>query len=293
MSEQEQRRSHAAAGSNDDSIDKFDPGKTDEEEQEEEEETKWEPITHPEWGLGRRHKDTGEEQYGDQPDEDDDELEDGMPMGGREGGEELPQTEEDKEVERRAREMFPDEWKRIDEEAEKRRDYQRQEEATRYVGEEEPPAQQGPVKGAAPRPVARPETAAQPKEGDEEEDYREGQKVLELGVEGGGATIFRKMLATGGWQFHVAGSSMYLDENDDDRWSSWTRDGFKTLLEALQSVGDSGFWVHFHPISIHPEYRIVVWQLANETASKLPEDQRRRWNNHSSWIWRQRCLENQ
>lgn len=48
----------------------------------------------------------------------------------------------------------------------------------------------------------------------------EKEVVLELGVEGGGATVFRTPLASGGWQFHVEGSSMYLDENDDEGWRS-------------------------------------------------------------------------
>lgn len=38
--------------------------------------------------------------------------------------------------------------------------------------------------------------------------------VLDLGLEGGGATIYRTPLASGGWQFHVEGSSMFLDDND-------------------------------------------------------------------------------
>ena len=48
------------------------------------------------------------------------------------------------------------------------------------------------------------------------------EMVLELGVEGGGATIFRTPLASGGWQFHVDGSSIYLDENYDEDWRRWS-----------------------------------------------------------------------
>ena len=98
----------------------------------------------------------------------------------------------------------------------------------------------------------------------------EKEKVLELGVEGGGATIFRTPLDSGGWQFHVEGSSMYLDENDDEDWRSWTSEPVQTIREALRSVAEDGSWVFFHPISVHPEYRNIVWELAQETARNLP-----------------------
>jgi hypothetical protein len=44
--------------------------------------------------------------------------------------------------------------------------------------------------------------------------------VLELSLEGGGVTIYRMPAATGGWQFHLGGSAIDLDENDSEVWRS-------------------------------------------------------------------------
>ena len=62
------------------------------------------------------------------------------------------------------------------------------------------------------------------------------ETVLELGVEGGGATIFRTRSDTGEWHFHVEGSSMYLDENDDEVWRSWSCEPVRSIEEALREV---------------------------------------------------------
>jgi len=118
----------------------------------------------------------------------------------------------------------------------------------------------------------------------------EKEMVLELGVEGGGATIYRTAVASDGWQFHVEGSSMFLDENDDEDWRSWTSEPVPTIRDALRSIADDGSWVFFHPISIHPEYRNDVWELAQEIASKLPAERSEMWENRNRH-WQRLCLE--
>src|ERR1700732_3330130 len=94
--------------------------------------------------------------------------------------------------------------------------------------------------------------------------------VLELGVEGGGATVFRSPLGAGGWRFHVEGSSMYLDENADESWPSWSSEPVGTIEEAVRSISKDGSWVFFYPIRVHPEYRTSVWELVQDAARKLP-----------------------
>ena len=118
----------------------------------------------------------------------------------------------------------------------------------------------------------------------------EKESVLELGVEGGGATIYRTPLGTGGWQFHVEGTSMYLDENDDEDWRSWTSEPVQTIQEALRSVAEDGSWVFFHPISVHAEYRMIVWELVQETASQLPQERRRMWQDRNR-NWQRLCVD--
>ena len=118
----------------------------------------------------------------------------------------------------------------------------------------------------------------------------EKELVLELGVEGGEATIYRKVVGSEDWQFHVEGSSMFLDENDDEDWRSWTSLPVPTIRDALCSIAEDGSWVFFHPISIHPEYRKVVWEMAQEIASKLPAEGTEMWENRHRH-WQRLCLE--
>lgn len=116
----------------------------------------------------------------------------------------------------------------------------------------------------------------------------EKELVLQLGVEGGGATVFRTPLASGGWQFHVEGSSMYLDENDDEGWRSWRSEQVPSVEEALREVADDGSWVFFHPVEVHPDYRAAVWELAQAAAAKLPEGRRQTWERRCR-DWQRLC----
>ncbi|MFN0012080.1 MAG: hypothetical protein ACKVS8_10595 [Phycisphaerales bacterium] len=101
--------------------------------------------------------------------------------------------------------------------------------------------------------------------------------VLELGLEGGGASITRTPCAPGGWQFYVSGNSFDLDENDDEVWRNWTKGPVNTLPEALSVIARDGVWVLFHPISVQAEYREAVWQQVQEHVKVLPAERMRRW----------------
>ncbi len=113
--------------------------------------------------------------------------------------------------------------------------------------------------------------------------------VLELGVEGGGAAIHRTTLASGGYQFHVEGNSLCLDENDDEEWRHWTTEPVGTVQHALRLIDKDGLWILFYPISVHPEYRADVWHLVQELAVALPHAHGRRWKTRSQ-DWRRLCL---
>ena len=102
----------------------------------------------------------------------------------------------------------------------------------------------------------------------------EKETVLELGVEGGGATIFRTRSDTGEWHFHVEGSNMYLDESDDEVWRSWSCEPVRSIEDALREVTHHGCWVYCYPIAIHPEYRTVMSKLTQAAVAKLPTKQK-------------------
>ena len=73
---------------------------------------------------------------------------------------------------------------------------------------------------------------------------------------------------------------MYLDDNDDEAWQSWTSEPVNSLDLVLPKD-----WPIFFPTSIHPEF--VGWFRTNFDAvrASLPEDQRRYQDNHRHWRW--------
>jgi hypothetical protein len=121
-------------------------------------------------------------------------------------------------------------------------------------------------------------------------EVSEKELVLQLGVEGGGADIYRTPLAAGGWKFHVEGSTMFLDDNDDEDWRSWIGKPVEAIEQALQSVAKDGSWACFYPIKVHPEYRTTVWELVLRAAASLPEGLSRGWE-HSRYRWQELCLQ--
>lgn len=115
------------------------------------------------------------------------------------------------------------------------------------------------------------------------------EMVLKIGIEGGGATIFRTLLDGGGYQFHVEGSSMYLDENDDEGWRTWANEPFQTIQGALRSISTNGSWVLCFPVSVHPEYRTIIWALAQEVARKLSGANSTVWERRRE-DWLRKCV---
>lgn len=113
--------------------------------------------------------------------------------------------------------------------------------------------------------------------------------VLDVGTEGGGASVFRTPLGTGDWQFHVEGTSMGMDENDDEVWRSWQSEPFHTLEQATCSISANGGWLFFYPTSIHADYRTAVWNLVQETVRTLPDESRSRWDEQMRDRWQYRC----
>ncbi len=91
--------------------------------------------------------------------------------------------------------------------------------------------------------------------------------IAELGVEGGDATIHGKQIENR-WVFWQKGSSIYLDDNDDEAWRYWTGDEVDDLREALPVD-----WSRFSLISIHMEFLLWFRKAYDEEVKKLPDDQ--------------------
>jgi hypothetical protein len=112
--------------------------------------------------------------------------------------------------------------------------------------------------------------------------------VIRLGIEGGGNDIFRTPRPSGGWQFHVEGSSMDMDENDDEVWRYYASEPFSTIEEALRSISENGAWVCYYPCEIHADYRKFFWELVQKMGTGFKGQRAASWQRRKN-DWRRRC----
>ena len=61
-----------------------------------------------------------------------------------------------------------------------------------------------------------------------------------------------------------------------------------TIEEVLQSIAADGSWVFFFPMTVHPEYRVSVWELVQSIGNKSPEERRETWKRRSE-DWQRLC----
>ena len=98
--------------------------------------------------------------------------------------------------------------------------------------------------------------------------------VVRVGVEGGGATVYGRQVE-GQWVFWQEGSSMDLDENDDECWRGWESQPVSDLLAVLP-----GEWYEMFPIEVHPEFKALL-RAEYERRAPAPSSE-------SGTDWRQR-----
>jgi hypothetical protein len=103
--------------------------------------------------------------------------------------------------------------------------------------------------------------------------------IADMGVEGGGITIYGGQ-SEGVWSFWTDGTSMGLDEKDNEKWHSWSSKPVSSLDLVVPKD-----WPMFYPSKIHPEF--VPWfrDAYEKARASLPEDQRRHHDNHRHWRW--------
>jgi hypothetical protein len=93
--------------------------------------------------------------------------------------------------------------------------------------------------------------------------------IASIGVEGGGLTTFGRE-SEGIWSFWSEGSSMDLDENEDEVWRSWSSE----LVGSLDLVLPKD-WPPLSPIKIHQEF--VGWCRANYDLARASMHEQERW----------------
>lgn len=103
--------------------------------------------------------------------------------------------------------------------------------------------------------------------------------ILDVGVEGGGTTIYGRCEA-GGWVFWQEGSAMSLDDNDDEEWHNWSGEPVSELRAALPDE-----WYRMYPIEIHPEFKALIrTEFVRRTSGLVGEDGRaHRFFNREAW----------
>lgn len=120
--------------------------------------------------------------------------------------------------------------------------------------------------------------------------YEDRELTLSIGCEGGGQDIYRKKTESGGWKYSVEGSSMGLNEDDEEETHSWAHDAGDTFDEAIESLGLGESLVMFSPVKIHPECREAMWAIVSRIAENLSDDFRERvspgGSGHHLELWR-------
>lgn len=77
------------------------------------------------------------------------------------------------------------------------------------------------------------------------------EKIIaaDLGLEGGGCTIYARQ-TDGVWWFWQEGSSMDFDENDDEVWRSWSSEPVTDLIAAFPA----DIWWMMSIDTVHPQF---------------------------------------
>ena len=112
--------------------------------------------------------------------------------------------------------------------------------------------------------------------------------VLELSIEGGGMSIYRTR------QPPAAGSSTSGEARSTSTKTipkfgdRGRRSPSRALTRLFGPSPRHGSWVIFFPRNVHPEYRAMLWQLAQNAAETLTEQQKKHWNRRVH-DWRGEC----
>lgn len=100
--------------------------------------------------------------------------------------------------------------------------------------------------------------------------------VLQLGCEGGGLDITRLSTLDGKQFFRHSGSSIALDENEDEVWNSWHGDPHSDFVAAIDdATADMPiFWMK--PMALKPEFRLQLEEYIQRKIDEATPEVRRR-----------------
>ncbi|MBK9528107.1 MAG: hypothetical protein IPO41_07255 [Acidobacteria bacterium] len=100
--------------------------------------------------------------------------------------------------------------------------------------------------------------------------------VFELGFEGGGLEVTRYRAVNGKVYFRTSGTSMTLDEKDDEKWIDWEDEPVASFEGSLAELRLGTNILCITPISVHPDFRLTVRTYIEELLAKVTTDDRQR-----------------
>lgn len=104
------------------------------------------------------------------------------------------------------------------------------------------------------------------------------EKIFQYGVEGGGETLYKDE-ENGSIIFHTQGSSLSLDDNDEEQIKKWKRT-YKNFEDFWNTYIKNEKWFWFYPVFIHPDVRDVV----KKELEKLKDNPI--YNAHAKYNWK-------
>ena len=103
-----------------------------------------------------------------------------------------------------------------------------------------------------------------------------GEIVFELAFEGGGIEVTRYTAAKGKVYFRNSGTSMRLDENDDEEWVDWQSDPTTSFEGALRELKIGRDILCISPIRLHRDYSELVLRHIEAVLAEVTPDDRER-----------------
>ncbi|MCX6379948.1 MAG: hypothetical protein NT023_10810 [Armatimonadetes bacterium] len=101
--------------------------------------------------------------------------------------------------------------------------------------------------------------------------------IAEVGLEGGGLKLCGCQ-SNGVWLFWQEGTSMDMDENDDEVWRSWATDPVPALALALPEK-----WCEMYPIRVHKDFVAPLHHEYVRCQDTQNSDAMER-HRHESWL---------
>lgn len=102
------------------------------------------------------------------------------------------------------------------------------------------------------------------------------EAVFELGFEGGGIEVTQFTTADRKLYFRNSGTSMRLDDNDDEEWVNWEGEPTTSFEGALREMKIGKDILCIVPIQLHRDYRDQVRRCLEEILSEVTVKDRER-----------------